>query len=266
MLIANLLTPSPSVPSMLRSLRILSNIKTVTDFGSVQNYNVWDLHLVTTNIMNRGSKKFPCHNARQTGWNPCAAYRTLLFVPLRLEGGDMFHDLTLVLHFLSTRGFFRPVPRVFTPQTAGFFDPTRGLSRPKPRVFSPPNHGFSRPKPRVFSTQPTGFLPDPRVFDPPLGCFSSQPSGVSRPDPRVFLKEKLSLNRYRAILCCNQHISGVFSCPSVLMDYIPRTINFWFISLQLELAHTTVYFTTLTYHSETASEQNLREEISYTVL
>ena len=191
--------------------------------------------------MNRGSKNFPASMRVKLVGNPCAAYRTLLFVPLRLEGGNMFHDLTLVLNFLSTSGFFDP--------TRGFFDPSRGFSRPKPRV-SRPDRGFSRPKPRVFSPQTASFL------DPTLG-FSTRPSGVSRPDSRIFLKEKLRLNRYRAFLWCNQHISGVFSCPSVLMDYVPRTLNFWFISLQLELAHTTVFFTNLTYHSETASEQNL---------
>ena len=95
---------------------------------------------------------------------PCAPYRTCLFFPLRLVGGIILHDLTLVLQFS------RPKPWVFSPRTAGFLDPT------------------------------LGFRPDTRGSHPPLGCFSSRPSGFST-------GETPSETMPSAVLCCNRHIS-----------------------------------------------------------
>ena len=69
----------------------------------------------------------------------------------------------------------------------------------------------SRPDPGfpVFSPRTAGFLPfaptlefrtDPRGSHPPLGCFSSRPSGFSTGDtPSVTMPS--------AALCCNRHVS-----------------------------------------------------------
>ena len=73
---------------------------------------------------------------------PCAPYRMRLFFPLRLEGGTILHDLTLVFQFSC------PELRVFSPRTTGFLAPTLGFA-PTLGVPTRPS-GVSRPDPRGF--------------------------------------------------------------------------------------------------------------------